>query len=196
MTLLEWMHEKEIDPNNGIALSVGTDGVNVDKHDLMSISYRNNGNGETLYVRGAAPEKVANITGVVPEHYYEKALGKKRVDELLTDVLKNAEFLIVYSSWSVLWLTHHFGELLRDRPYFDVIDYAKLRDLRKRIPIEVDDMHTLATRMESSVHGIRSGYAFEKVCTTNLVRGLDRSGPSLENKVKYLWDLYKVFLTK
>ena len=199
MTLIEWMHSVNIDPDKALLVSAGTDGFSQTKSSLMSVSYKAIYGTTTLYIKGADAAKVADKTGVTPEHYNEHALGPARVYEILKPQFEWADFIVCYAEerFTKPWLMQFCGDLLHHLPWLDMVTYSKLMEKPESIPADIPDMRTLAKRLPPATCMVKgNSYSFDAICGRHLAAGTTKEGPYLENRVEYLWDLYQEMLIK
>jgi hypothetical protein len=207
MTFRQWFAEREIPYEKAVALSVGTDGINLDKHALLSVSVTSptmvGGDIGTMYVQGANPEAVIEFTGVQPQVYAANALPALEVRERLAPVLSAADFVVVYArGFMVPWLETEFADLSNECEFLDVIMMAKLVESKQPLPSDCATVTAMADRLMFATNHIRIGYSMDAVCD-RIIPGisgdsadsfLTGDSPKLECAVYRLYALWHALL--
>lgn len=195
MNLLQWLRVHDYDPDKVLCVSVGTDGIKPDSK-IMSVSYRSKKEEGTVYIRGAAAEKVEPYTGVAPLYYANNAVGPARAIELLAPVFQDVSFLVTYyAKFHLHQLRSLCYDLVSDKEYIDVVAYLKMLDSGQRIAHDIDSVTLLQDRLTAATGYItKKGYALDDLCKRLLPDGFEREGPALENKVHYLYGIYTMLL--
>jgi len=208
MTFRQWFVERKIPYEKAVALSVGTDGVKLDKHALLSVSVTSptmvGGDIGTMYVQGANPEAVIEFTGVQPAVYAANAAPVLEVRDRLAPVLAAADFVVVYArGFMVPWLETEFADLSGDCEFLDVIMMAKLVESNQILPSDCATVTAMADRLMFSTNHIpKRGYSLDAVCE-RIIPGisgdsadafLTGDSPKLECQVYRLYALWQALL--
>jgi hypothetical protein len=207
MTLREWCKKRDIDPLKGLAVHPASDGFKIGRDNLMSVSATGSwpdADIGTAYVAGADASKVREITEVDPGIYDQYALPLEEAVRILTPVVKNAEFLVIwYAQYSLRWMIEFFPDLMT-KPTLDLVPVCKALDQRMEFPADVDTIEDLNSRLSRASFHVKGGYKFDEVCG-RMIPGIDGdtadayltgATPKLERQVYRLYALYTALLDR
>jgi hypothetical protein len=197
MGLREWLKTRGYSPDKGLCVTVGTDGLRVDKDHILSVSTSFPFQPpHTVYIDGADCSKVQHITGVDCMAYDADKVGVERAIELIADDVNEAEFIITYrcENFTKPWLQEWMPELFSRVEFLDVVEYIHAYDLRLGLPNDMDKVEQLRQYIQSALVG-RDLYTFKSVCNRE---GITEAGgtPSLESKPVTLGMLYNKALMR
>jgi hypothetical protein len=192
MTLATWLRTKDYDPDNALCITVGTDGLNMNRDKLMSISLARLGEEpQTFYIDGANCNKVRQYTGVDCSHYDEHKVGLERALELIAPAVANADFLVTYrcDEFTKPWLIANLPELFTQVEFMDLVDIIRIEDMGHTLPLNVDYVDDLRERLKGALVGT-SFYSFAGVCARLLPDHRAQDTIVLEDKARLLQELY------
>jgi hypothetical protein len=192
-----------MNPDNAVAVSVGTDGFSRTKSQIMSISYAHAPEGnlvtKTVFITGAEPAKVQEYTGITPEYYHQNAVGIARAIELL-EPLESAEFFVGYTvdKFTLPWIKEtDLAPLVQGKPWLDMLDVCKAR-ASDQIATELQRSASLwelwSGFAERWTNARMPGYKFDDVCNRAEVFHVGDGMTDLEAKCPRLWALYQAVL--
>lgn len=197
-TLRDWLVAREYHPEKGLCITVGTDGLDPEKNNIMSVSLADEGGIDTIYIEGAKAANVYEYTGVHPNDYEDEAVGIERAKELLAKKVEGHEFLVTYFSMKFTkpWLDKFLPEIFGDFEYLDVINVCKSLDQGYPIEADVLNLYDLESRLDSAFFTVRGGYKFDEVFDRCVGFAPFNNLPILEQKIHKLKGLYKHILDR
>jgi hypothetical protein len=196
MTFRDWLRERDIDSTRAVCVSLGTDGLNPNTCNLLSISMSRLGEEpETVYVRGADAAKVSAYTGLHADTYEQMAVGRARAFELLQPWLAGTPFLVSYNvdKFFTPWIKEHLLELT-EFPCLDVANIAKILDCKQGFPA-VEEIGALNARVGHASAHLKAGYGVDTLFTRFVPEVVNESIP-LVNRIMNLHLLYAFILDK
>lgn len=198
MGLSEWLRLKGYDPEKGLCVTVGTDGLRVARDNIMSVSTAvPGGASETVYIDGADCDKVSAFTGLSCLEYDERKVGIERAIELLAPAVIEADFIITYccKDFTRPWLIHNMPALFLKVEFLDITDIIHIGDIGGSLPMNVDYVDDLRERVSGALVGVRP-YAFKKMCDRFIPEHVTGDLITLEDKPKMLAELYQRILLR
>jgi hypothetical protein len=200
VTLQEWFEKKDIPYKDSLCVTLGTDGLDPKKDQIISISYSKIDDEPAIVyikdpVRDANIKRVAPFTEVTEDHYLDNAIYFNEAVTNLQPILDNAEFIVTYSynsffkEWSKIFTP--FLEI----PVLDVVSIFKLRDRYGTLNRYVDSIKDLNKSISEQTDFIQTGYSLSTL-ENRFLGNLEfkENVPKLEQQIYKLVLLYKVAL--
>lgn len=208
MTLRQWLADKKIPHEKILAVHCATDGFKKGRDNLLSISVTGSwpdADIGTAFVAGADAAKVKDITEVDPSVYEEYALPLEEVQTLITPLIEEADFLVIwYAQYAKGWLEYMLPDLFMNREMLDLAPLVKASEQKMELPADFLSITDLSDRMQKATFQVKGGYKFEEVCA-RIIPGIDGdtpeayltgSTPKLERTVYMLWALWTAMLDR
>ncbi len=200
MTLQTWFEAASINPDKGLCLSIGTDGLDPKKNQLMSVSYKSEKIPlQTIYVKQplseADAEKVQEYTGVSAERYSSKAIYFNEALLKLKPILDNVDFIVSYSCSSFLkpWIKNVLTCMV-DFPLLDLSAVFKLKDRNGIIRYDLTTIEALDKSIADQTTFIRAGYSIESLVHRYIGCPVLKGKPALETRPQQLYLLFGIAL--
>lgn len=204
MTLHQWLLLKKIKSDNVLALSISSDGFKVGRDHVMAISVTGNfdqSDISTIYIEGADPSKVKDITEVSEARYHENAMSWEEATDILRPIVEQADIIVIFHKKYVnTWIQESFSDLFFKKTIFDLSPLIKCQDMAMPLPMDVDTLDDLNYRLEAATTLKRGGYSLDAVCA-RLTPGYDGDtidapltggSPKLERQVYRIHCLWNV----
>jgi len=213
MTLHTWLTARGIDPARALSVTVGTDGLSPEKHNLLAVSCTGAADVQdigTMYIKGADPsaslgstgKSLIDITGVSSDTYYDNAMDVIEAQVLANTAKKDSSFLVMHTArFTRPWIQAHFP-ILADMPCLDMVALYKCMSVGIELP-SVDTLGALQDEINRRTTYIQGGYRFEEVCA-RVIPAFDGDlpnsymgvgSPALTRQVYKLRALYHALLT-
>jgi len=200
MTLLYWLNSHDLCPENGLCVTLGTDGIDPRTSQLMSISYASiEDEPVTLYVKQPTTEanatKVEPFTDVSQKEYLQKAIYFNEALEILKPILEETEFIISYAEKSFYrpWVEQVLTPLV-EIPMLDLPNIFKLKDRNGVIRQDLESIEQLNESILNQTEFMKEGYSIPSLSERYLgypyIDGLSK----LEGKPKQLQLLFGLSL--
>lgn len=195
---LKTFFEMKNTPIDATCVSVGTDGLSMDRNNIMSVSYWGPEDLEptTVYISGADADKAEQYTGVSPEKYEKEAVGILRAEEILRDHVKT-DLVVSFTvnnftrRWLSLCLPVVFGP--GRHMWFDVLSYVAFCDGGNPFPAKAETPADLC-RVVNQTRGVRFQDAAASRLPVPDVLDPVSELPILEQRIHHLrglWDFCK-----
>jgi len=208
MTIRQWLTDKGIPHGKVLIVHPATDGFKKDRDNILSISITGCWPGAdfgTAFVAGADADKVKDITGVSVDDYERNALPLNTVEEQITPLVEDADFLVIwYAQYSKSWLEYVLPDLFIGKEMLDAAPLVKALEQKMELPVDDLTVSELSERMRKATFQVKGGYKFEEVCA-RIIPGIDGdtpdayltgSTPKLERTVYMLQALWSAILDR
>jgi hypothetical protein len=207
MTLRQWIHERKIDHDKVLALSVASDGFKISRDNIMSVSATGNwpnADMGTAFIAGADAEKVREYTEVDPKDYKECAIPLEDAYAKVLALVEQADFTVIfYASYAKKWFKEFLPKVL-DTPTLDLVSVCKALEQNMELPVDIEDIAGLDQRLAKASFHVKGGYSLDGVCA-RMIPGVDGdtadayltgNTPKLERQVYRLYSLYHALLDR
>ena len=202
VTLVEWMHQCEINPDEGVCISIATDGLAAHKSNVIAVSCVSNTFPlTTLLVEGGNPYTTQKYHGIDPELYFSEASNVRTVEKQLKEIMDGMRFVILKdTSFFIPFCTYPPLRYLEEFVSFDVIFYMQLLDLMEHIrPSEAGtDLYDLNEYIQTRIggKGFKAGYSFPTIYSRVTGKSADdyTYASVLEARASQLLELYNHIL--
>lgn len=201
VTLGEWLAYYDIDWESGLCVNIATDGLDPLKDHLLAVGCQFPGEQpEYVYVRGGYPMETEQYHGITLEKYGSSWVGVKRAQEILRDIVQDAQFLVVgnrgfFNSWQTLQEPplSAFG----DYPAFGLMEYAKLLHSEPGLYTTIgSSVEKIASWVAYNVRDMRyhGGYSMRSLYSRIVGESPSEEGILFENQTRELTRLYCAML--
>lgn len=198
VSLEEWMRYYGIDWDEALCVNLATDGLDAASDHLLAIGAQfPKEEPEYIYVRGGYPGLTEQYHGITLDRYSKIWVGVKRAQELLRDIVEEAQLLVVgnrsfFQSWQMP--NDPPLQVLGDYPVLGLSDYAKFIDSGERLCIGGADesVDKIAQRIAYNVRDMhyQSGYSIRSLFSRIVGELPSTEGVLFENQTVELTRLY------
>jgi hypothetical protein len=194
MTLFEFLTYKNIKVDKSLCVTIGTDGLKLDKCSIMSVSVASDKVPvTTFYIGGACPAEVEQYTGVSTEYYREKCKSLDSVIKQVNDIVDVHDTVICYNRRFLTDWTLPCFPLIVEKPYIDIVAYLNMLEYGETLHTEIADLKELDKLLRGVVVGRGKG-SFQQYVDRYLGLPTVSNGILLEQKIADLYNLWKVVL--